>query len=656
MKSKKSCNAGDMGLRDFLFSINIAGESVQFVRTLHHAFCRKSPVRAVHPGVYVAKSKTPTNNYILKYVFVLIFMPALVRAQSKVNFSDISKLSMPALNMSVKRCLIPAPAVKAQYPAQKDSRSLLKNLSQRTEITPPPLTSFKGVTGNQTIIPLNPGVACNANYIMEVTNQQYTIYNRAGDSLMSVFDNNFYELVPGAAGIYDPKILNDVSTGRWFISTGLDGYGVTLAVSATSDPTGDWFVYRVSSADSGIGFQDYPCMGYSDSLIIISANDYINYYGKTSQPDYTYNSFFVINKIAALAGVLQYKQVIDTNKFGLYPAQNFDNSDTVWNVGYLESYEGTAYYYISYFAPGSAYMPATLYGYAIGGNYTVNTEAAQRGTSNNIYTGDGRVQPTPSVRNGLLLFCNAMSGPDTGTSFYNYAQWCQVNPGNGAMVQNGQVMDPGGDTTYFFPSVMCDSKGNIMLVYNVTSDSLYISAAYSLHRAADAPGYMSPPFIYAPGVSPYFVNFNVTGEPNRWGDNNMVAYDAGTDGFCFVVEVSNDTNAAGQRIWYSGNYGDSRGVIGLYAVTPAPCNQPAITITPGNNTATVSPANNEAIMAITYLYKPVNTSAWLYTQADTIVGLSPCTNYDFLPLVMCYEQGRGQIMVLNQQTFATLCN
>jgi hypothetical protein len=472
----------------------------------------------------------------------------------------------PGLTSSVRQSLTPSP---------KGEGNTLRAL----ETTPSPQVVFKGIVGNESITPLNPGVAANAGYILEVTNQQYTIYNKQGDSLMSLWDNNFYGIGPGAGGIYDPKILYDAINNRWIITTGDDGFGATLAVSVTDDPTENWYVYHTVSGDSAVGFQDYPCTGYSDSLLVISCNDFINYYGKTSQPDYTYNSFFAINKLDAYNGILSYIQVIDTQKSGLYPAQNFDNTDTVWNVAYCESYQGSAYYYISYFTRGMkpVYHAAKMYGYPVGGNYSINSEAPQQGTANDIYTGDGRIEPAPSIRNGRLLFCNTMSGPDTGTPFYNYVQWLQVKPDNGSIIQQGQIQYPAGFTTCFFPSITSNNKGDLCLGYNVTSDTNYISAAYSYHRSTDAAGFMSPPLIYAPGVSPYYVNFDIAFEPNRWGDNNMLAYDSSTDGFVGVFEISNDTNAAGQRVWTTGRYGDNRGAIFEYS--PVNCMAPTGLIT-----------------------------------------------------------------------------
>ncbi len=565
-------------------------------------FCLPGKVVKSMPNTY--KTEIMKNLLLCACMFL---MATTAGAQQIVNFAQLAKADQPAAKGVFTKGMQPLPKPAPVTVKTNNSQTIpgAGSAQERAaETTPAANTIFTGVIGNDNVIPLNPGVAANDSFIMEVSNQQYTIYNRQGTSLMTLNQSSFYGIATGVPGVYDPKILYETKLNRWLVSTGISGYGVTLAVSLTSNPTGSWYIYHAAGIDSSIGFNDYPCMGYSDSLIVISANDYINYYGKTSQPNYVYNSFFVINKYDALKGILKYTNVIDTNKNCLYPAQNFDGTDTVWNVEYLESYEGYAYYYVSCFTGGSkpVYHPAQLYSYDIGGNYTTYDYAPQMGISDDIYTGDGRVQPTPSVRNGQLLFCHEMSGPTAGTPTYDYVQWLQIWPHNGTLIQQGQINDTKGLTTYFFPSITSDSKGDILLGYNVTSASNYISAAYSYHLSTDAPGFMSPTYIYDPGVSPYYVTL---GTINRWGDNNMIGYDVSTDGFVGIMEISNDTNAAGQKIWQNLEYGDSRGAIFTYSANVI--KTPPVTCATPSGLETVNVTANGAT-----LVWPNNTSATSY--------------------------------------------
>src|SRR5258708_20823157 len=82
---------------------------------------------------------------------------------------------------------------------------------------------------------------------------------------------------------FDPEIVFDPYTSRWFFSAGADApqgtnffffsfTSVLLAVSETSDPTGNWLLYRVYADPSGNTWADYPRIGFNSKWVVITAN------------------------------------------------------------------------------------------------------------------------------------------------------------------------------------------------------------------------------------------------------------------------------------------------------------------------------------------------------------------------------------------------
>lgn len=84
----------------------------------------------------------------------------------------------------------------------------------------------------------------------------------------------------------DPEVLFDASAGRWYASIidVFDVNRVNFAVSATDDPTGTWFIYRVIANRGPLGtcsltcqhtLPDQPYIGYSDDKFLIIGNDFV---------------------------------------------------------------------------------------------------------------------------------------------------------------------------------------------------------------------------------------------------------------------------------------------------------------------------------------------------------------------------------------------
>ena len=96
------------------------------------------------------------------------------------------------------------------------------------------------------IEPPDPGVAAGTDDVVQTVNLEMRIFDRGGSALLTVPLTNFFGTA-GDLGTSDPQIAYHAVSGRWLasiISWDCNSGYLTLAVSDTSDPTGNWTLWR----------------------------------------------------------------------------------------------------------------------------------------------------------------------------------------------------------------------------------------------------------------------------------------------------------------------------------------------------------------------------------------------------------------------------
>lgn len=118
--------------------------------------------------------------------------------------------------------------------------------------------------------PPDPTGAAGIDYYVQAVNSTYRIYNKEGGTespprpLNTLWDKD---------GNGDPIIMYDRFAERWFISQffvneDIDDYGLLIAVSATSDPLGEYYTYQYDFTL----FPDYPKYSVWSNAYFMSAN------------------------------------------------------------------------------------------------------------------------------------------------------------------------------------------------------------------------------------------------------------------------------------------------------------------------------------------------------------------------------------------------
>jgi hypothetical protein len=149
-----------------------------------------------------------------------------------------------------------------------------------TQVTSFPLMSFdtqKAALGlDQAVEPPDTMLAAGPTSLVETVNSNFSIWTKTG-TRTALADLNKALPLPTGYTFSDPRILYDVSSGRWFFSgvafnLVMDSL-VLLGVSKTSDPSGGFFVYKVAQTTNG-ELHDQPKIGVSDDKVAISWNEF----------------------------------------------------------------------------------------------------------------------------------------------------------------------------------------------------------------------------------------------------------------------------------------------------------------------------------------------------------------------------------------------
>jgi hypothetical protein len=371
--------------------------------------------------------------------------------------------------------------------------------------------------------PPDQGLGASDKFVVQMVNLAGTIYSTSGSVRKATFSlSDFWFLPvrggPIGIGMSDPEVVFDAIAGHWYASIidTFDVNRVNFAVSATADPTGTWFIYRVIANLGPTGvcdpvichhtLPDQPYMGYSDDKFLITANDFLIDFNTGTGP-FIGVQVWILNKAEMIAGnrfvALVTNDASSTlttpsplpsgnANFAIRPAQHLSSTP----VAYLaENCETT----VSVLIVGLCSSSTTTTGinvYTITGTpgigpvtVTVNTVATSAPSfppnadqpghpadANDLNTGDNRMQSVVWQNNLLWTALNSdctPTGDTTDRSCIRLDQISTATAGSPVLLKN---FDLGIKSAYvFYGAVSLDSSNNLIVVYGESSLSIYPS-------------------------------------------------------------------------------------------------------------------------------------------------------------------------------------
>ena len=152
--------------------------------------------------------------------------------------------------------------------------------------------------------------AVGPNHIVEMINGSFKIYNKTTGAVISSFSlNDFWTSVVGlpGGGTFDPRIIYDPASARWFASS-IDGgasNNIYLARSDNSNPTGDWDGVRFAADTVGASeFHDYDTLAVDADGVYICTNDF---FGPGNDSCYSIPKADILQAVPSIARLTRFE-------------------------------------------------------------------------------------------------------------------------------------------------------------------------------------------------------------------------------------------------------------------------------------------------------------------------------------------------------------
>ncbi len=219
-----------------------------------------------------------------------------------------------------------------------------------TSTAPSEGVEFLGAPDENLFIPPDTQGVVGPNNVVELTNDDFAVYDRSGNQQKKVLLSSFWSGL-NMTSLTDPRCLYDPANNRWFVIT--DGFDVSfgantplnghsfllVATSINGDPTGTWWLQKFQ-ADS-TNWLDYPELGMdTDSRgtgtpgsLYVSGN---LFNGTDSNSSYVAPKFFVIPKQPLLnqqtIGHTDFSDPLGSGDFTSFPANTLTSTSAEYFV------------------------------------------------------------------------------------------------------------------------------------------------------------------------------------------------------------------------------------------------------------------------------------------------------------------------------------
>ena len=454
-------------------------------------------------------------------------------------------------------------------------------------------TEYDGVGADDTRggVPSDSQVAAGNGKILHAVNQQVAIYNKRSGRREQIFrlERLWEPVIPEPEGgfaygypfVFDPRARYDRKEDRFVVcavqyepglttdgeiidreeleegagpgeggsdedESGGDGSEAeiarpprgwwTVAVSATSNPNGEWHVYRVPPITNE-GLVDYPTLGLDRDAVYLTQNFFGDQFEVTMA---------TLDKAAMYAGA----DVTGHHFTGMNDPDSDGLTFTVQPA--LQPFSGGesgSYYLVNSDFPAPASGTLTLWELTdpLGdpnlachtldvGTYAYPPAARQPGTSSLVDTLGTRLM-NADFDDGSLWTAHTVRYDWNGDGDAVAAvRWYEIDVKSRSVVQSGVYGEPG--TSYFIPTVGAED-GRTVVAHNVSGPDTYPRMDVAARTANTSSGELADSIVVEEGKSPYVA---LDSRVQRWGDYNGVSVDPSSGRFWTVSQYSPDVD------------------------------------------------------------------------------------------------------------------
>ena len=392
-------------------------------------------------------------------------------------------------------------------------------------------SSFDGLgrqeSGN--VRPPDPQVAAGTYEVVEIVNNAVEPFDKQGNRLWTP-PMSLRQFFTSQDTMFDPRILFDRMSGRWFVSAAQYNDSADrrvptptkIAVSLSENLTAGWRIYDIV----GRGSPDQPFTGYNDDKFVVTWNSY-----SLSQDRWTGTEYAVVNKAQMIAGAPSAATVFfnsDNSVLGLQPVESLSSTPIEFMVGRAWKTGTEIKYYAISGVPGVSSVSVAKVLVPIRVNFG-STDAEQPTTDIDIDTNRGRVRVIDAAwaLDRLWFTVNSWCRPpgdSTNRSCLRMTAFDTTVPAQPVMTQEFDHSEVGRDV--FYGALSMDDRGDLGVVYGYSSETDFPSLAVTGQSTTDPPNTLKPPATVvvssAVDAVPDYYPWN---NSNRYGDY----FGAGTD-------------------------------------------------------------------------------------------------------------------------------
>lgn len=382
----------------------------------------------------------------------------------------------------------PAPAL----PGPSGKARVVANATAAATIPAPAIALGFHAQTSKLVSPADSSGAAGPRHIVGLTNGGLSVHDRRGNVLAQLWINQFWGDPNNSNEYYDPRIAYDEANDRWIAMSVFEEQSLMLGISATGDPLGTWFRYRL------------PLQNVDFSRIALTRTD------------------VVISTMHFQGDVIS-----DIGEMFVFPKDGFySGAPTLSSRGYVvrssavpvDAPESNIAYTVE--ASDSELVIRRLgdpdfRAIADAGfqwEFSWDDYAPQLGTSIRLDT--GYPEAVAVIRKGALYVVHKI-GLISAKGMRSSILWWKVNPVTGERLDSGTIDDPSGATQYAFPSIAVNRAGAALITYCSFSNTQFPSAGY-VYR--DAAGRVSAPAVLKNGVTAATMS-------ERWGDYTTTVVD-----------------------------------------------------------------------------------------------------------------------------------
>lgn len=385
--------------------------------------------------------------------------------------------------------------------------------------------------------PDNSMAISNGGYIVTVVNTNLEYYDMSGNNLYSSSFTNFFNDPTLTGMLYDPAVLYDSGSDRFFMAVLSTTTSATSEVvccfSKTNNPNDGWWYYKLTGNPlSDASWFDYPKIGVSNNEVYVTGNLF--------HDDDTYNQsvIYQMTKASGYSGgsmSWQYWYGITNNPFTMVPAsygQGGNYGPGIYLISTFENGSGDQIYLFD-LTDDLTGTPA-INGYSVATTIDLAGNALQSGTPVVLNTDDNRAF-SAFYLGGIVHFAfhSERSNNYNGVNYNRLT----VSP---LSLWNINFGADGFD--YCYPSVASFGSGPsdkaALLTFSRSGSTIFpeTRAVYF-----DDAGNNSSSTLIKAGET--YVDVYQSGNVTRWGD---------------YTGISRKQNSSPPEVWLNGSYGASQ--------------------------------------------------------------------------------------------------